>query len=106
MRPGLQHAGDGFDGRRYSRSPKRGGIFLYPWDARQPERAGKLRLMYEANPLGMIIEQAGGAATDGTGRILEIEPTGLHQRIAVMMGCADEVAKAMEYLEPARGAVA
>jgi len=76
----------------------RGGIFLYPWDAREPERAGKLRLMYEANPLGMLIEQAGGAAIDGTGRILNIEPTSLHQRIAVVMGCRDEVASVGRYM--------
>lgn len=77
----------------------RGGIFLYPWDAREPDRAGKLRLMYEANPLGMVIEQAGGAAIDGTGRILDIEPTGLHQRVAVIMGCKGEVDAFSHYLE-------
>ncbi len=69
----------------------RGGIFLYPRDARHPERGGKLRLMYEANPIGMIIEQAGGAATDGLNRILDVKPTSLHQRIAVVMGARDEV---------------
>jgi fructose-1,6-bisphosphatase I len=77
----------------------RGGIFLYPWDAREPERAGKLRLMYEANPLGMLIEQAGGAAIDGSSRILDIKPTGLHQRVGVVMGCAEEVEKAASYFE-------
>jgi fructose-1,6-bisphosphatase I len=80
----------------------RGGIFLYPWDARERERAGKLRLMYEANPLGMIIEQAGGTAIDGSRRILDIEPTGLHQRVSVVLGCRDEVAKAAEYFQSAR----
>ncbi|MFC3124161.1 class 1 fructose-bisphosphatase [Pseudoroseomonas globiformis] len=80
----------------------RGGIFLYPWDAREPDRAGKLRLMYEANPLGMIIEQAGGAAIDDTGRILDIEPSSLHQRVAVILGCAAEVAKAAEYFTRGR----
>jgi fructose-1,6-bisphosphatase I len=76
----------------------RGGIFLYPWDAREPERAGKLRLMYEANPLGMIVEQAGGAATDGGRPILDIQPDGLHQRVAVVLGCLDEVATAARYM--------
>jgi fructose-1,6-bisphosphatase I len=69
----------------------RGGIFLYPWDAREPSRVGKLRLLYEANPLGLIIEQAGGSAIDGTQRILDVVPEGLHDRIAVVMGARDEV---------------
>ncbi len=77
----------------------RGGIFLYPWDRRQPERGGKLRLMYEANPLGMIVEQAGGVATNGVTRILDIEPTGLHQRVAVIMGAADEMEQLEAYLQ-------
>lgn len=75
----------------------RGGIFLYPWDAREPERPGKLRLMYEANPIGMIIEQAGGAASDGRGRILDVVPAGLHQRVGVVLGSADEVETALAY---------
>src|SRR5690606_15636246 len=65
---------------------KRGGIFMYPWDAREPDRAGKLRLMYEANPMGFLIEQAGGMAFDGNHRILDIEPKALHQRVGVVMG--------------------
>jgi fructose-1,6-bisphosphatase I len=69
----------------------RGGVFLYPWDAREPDRAGKLRLMYEANPMSLLIEQAGGAAFDGFGDILDAVPTGLHQRISVMLGSANEV---------------
>jgi fructose-1,6-bisphosphatase I len=69
----------------------RGGVFLYPWDARHKDRAGKLRLMYEANPLGMLVEQAGGAATDGSRRILDVTPTGLHQRVGVILGSRDEV---------------
>ena len=52
----------------------RGGVFLYPWDKREPEKAGKLRLMYEANPMSWLIEQAGGAATNGRQRILDIQP--------------------------------
>jgi fructose-1,6-bisphosphatase I len=71
----------------------RGGVFLYPWDAREPDRAGKLRLMYEANPMAMLVEQAGGAAFDGFGLILDARPTGLHQRISVMLGSKNEVAE-------------
>jgi fructose-1,6-bisphosphatase I len=69
----------------------RGGVFLYPWDKREPERPGKLRLMYEANPLSFLVEQAGGAAFDGAGAILDVEPTSLHQRVSVMLGSAEEV---------------
>ena len=69
----------------------RGGVFLYPWDAREPDRAGKLRLMYEANPMAFLVEQAGGMAIAGTERILDIAPTGLHQRAAVMLGSSEEV---------------
>ncbi|MES2723187.1 MAG: class 1 fructose-bisphosphatase [Pseudomonadota bacterium] len=73
----------------------RGGVFLYPWDAREPDRAGKLRLMYEANPMSMLVEQAGGAAFDGHGPILDAEVNDLHQRISVMLGSRAEV----EHLE-------
>jgi fructose-1,6-bisphosphatase I len=69
----------------------RGGVFLYPWDAREPNRAGKLRLMYEANPMAMLVEQAGGAAFDGHGATLDAEPTALHQRVSVMLGSKAEV---------------
>ncbi|MGC1303585.1 MAG: class 1 fructose-bisphosphatase [Caulobacteraceae bacterium] len=69
----------------------RGGVFLYPWDSREPDRAGKLRLMYEANPLGLIVERAGGRITDATTAILDIQPTALHQRVAVVLGSAEEV---------------
>jgi fructose-1,6-bisphosphatase I len=69
----------------------RGGVFLYPWDKREPNRPGKLRLMYEANPLSLVIERAGGAATDAAQPILDIQPTALHQRVAVVLGSADEV---------------
>jgi fructose-1,6-bisphosphatase I len=78
---------------------KRGGVFLYPWDAREPNRPGKLRLMYEGNPLGMIIEQAGGTSFDGRQNILDIEPTSLHQRVSIMMGCAEEMARLKRYLQ-------
>ena len=69
----------------------RGGIFLYPYDSKDPKKAGRLRLMYEANPMCMIIEQAGGAATTGRERILDIQPTTLHQRVPVILGAKDEV---------------
>src|SRR5690606_27132860 len=58
----------------------RGGIFMYPWDARDPAKPGKLRLMYEANPMGLIVEQAGGMAINGKQRILDIVPEQLHER--------------------------
>lgn len=77
----------------------RGGIFLYPKDARKPDRPGKLRLMYEGNPLAMIVEQAGGVATDGQLPMLDVAPTTIHQRVAVMMGDADEMATLAVYLK-------
>ncbi|WZB61482.1 class 1 fructose-bisphosphatase [Achromobacter xylosoxidans] len=69
----------------------RGGIFMYPWDAREPGKAGKLRLMYEANPMSFLIEQAGGASINGTQRILDIQPDQLHQRVSVILGSKNEV---------------
>ena len=75
----------------------RGGVFMYPWDKREPNKPGKLRLMYEGNPMAMLIEQAGGAATDGHLRILDIEPTGLHQRVSVMLGSKNEVERVTSY---------
>ncbi|TSE31279.1 Fructose-1,6-bisphosphatase class 1 [Tepidimonas thermarum] len=75
----------------------RGGVFLYPWDKREPNKPGKLRLMYEANPMGWIVEQAGGAATDGRRRILDIEPRGLHDRVAVVLGSKNEVERITRY---------
>ena len=70
---------------------QRGGVFMYPWDKREPDKPGKLRLMYEANPMALLVEQAGGSATDGTHRILDIVPTRLHQRVSVMLGSRNEV---------------
>lgn len=75
----------------------RGGIFMYPRDARDPSKPGKLRLMYEANPMSMIIEQAGGAATNGQQRILDIQPQSLHERVAVFLGSKEEVARITNY---------
>jgi fructose-1,6-bisphosphatase I len=69
----------------------RGGVFMYPWDKREPDKPGKLRLMYEANPMSWLVEQAGGAATNGEQRILDIQPTQLHQRVSVFLGSKNEV---------------
>jgi fructose-1,6-bisphosphatase I len=69
----------------------RGGVFMYPWDQREPNKPGKLRLMYEANPMAWLVEQAGGAATNGQQRILDIQPTQLHQRVSVFLGSKNEV---------------
>jgi fructose-1,6-bisphosphatase I len=75
----------------------RGGVFMYPADKRTPDRPGKLRLMYEANPMAFIVEQAGGAATDGAQRILDIVPTSLHQRVPVFLGSKSEVERVTRY---------
>jgi fructose-1,6-bisphosphatase I len=75
----------------------RGGVFLYPWDKREPDKAGKLRLMYEANPMAFIVEQAGGAASTGSERIMDVLPTKLHQRVPVVLGSKNEVAKIVAY---------
>lgn len=75
----------------------RGGIFMYPKDLRDPNKPGKLRLMYEANPMSLLVEQAGGQSFDATQRILDIQPTDLHQRCAVMLGSANEVQRVSDY---------
>ncbi|WP_314913951.1 class 1 fructose-bisphosphatase [Acinetobacter harbinensis] len=75
----------------------RSGIFLYPYDTKDPQKAGRLRLMYEANPMSMLMEQAGGAATTGRVRILDIQPTELHQRVPVIIGSKNEVELATRY---------
>jgi fructose-1,6-bisphosphatase I len=82
----------------------RGGIFLYPWDQREPEKAGKLRLMYEANPMAFIVEQAGGLATNGHDRIMELQPGKLHERVAVMLGSKNEVQRVTDYHREAASA--
>jgi fructose-1,6-bisphosphatase I len=79
----------------------RGGIFMYPADTRDTSMPGKLRLMYEANPMAFIVEQAGGAATDGKTRIMDIQPTKLHQRVPVFLGSRDEVAVVTGYHQEA-----
>ena len=75
----------------------RGGVFLYPRDKRTPDKPGKLRLMYEANPMSFIVEQAGGAATNGHQRILEVRPTQLHERVSVILGSKAEVVRITHY---------
>jgi fructose-1,6-bisphosphatase I len=75
----------------------RGGVFLYPWDKREPDKPGKLRLMYEANPMAFIVEQAGGAATNGRDRIMDIVPGKLHERVSVVLGSKNEVDRVTQY---------
>ncbi len=75
----------------------RGGIFMYPMDSKMKDKGGKLRLMYEANPMAMIVEAAGGAASTGRERILDIQPTKLHQRVPVILGSRNEVERVVSY---------
>ena len=75
----------------------RGGVFMYPWDKREPHKAGKLRLLYEANPMSWLIEQAGGAATNGQQRILDLQPSHLHERVSVVLGSRNEVERLTQY---------
>jgi fructose-1,6-bisphosphatase I len=75
----------------------RGGVFMYPWDKREPHKAGKLRLLYEANPMSWLIEQAGGAATNGKQRILDLQPGQLHERVSVVLGSKNEVERVTQY---------
>ena len=75
----------------------RTGIFMYPYDTKDPQKAGRLRLMYEANPMSMLMEQAGGASTTGRLRILDIQPTDLHQRVPVIIGSKNEVDLVTKY---------
>jgi fructose-1,6-bisphosphatase I len=75
----------------------RGGIFMYPFDTKEVGKAGKLRLMYEANPMSFIVEQAGGVSSTGRERIMELQPTGLHQRVPVILGSKNEVERVVGY---------
>jgi fructose-1,6-bisphosphatase I len=75
----------------------RGGIFMYPADQREPGKPGKLRLLYEANPMSFLVEQAGGAATNGLQRILDVQPAALHERVAVFLGSKEEVERVTAY---------
>ena len=75
----------------------RGGIFMYPFDNKEVGKAGKLRLLYEANPMSFIVEQAGGVCSTGRERIMELKPTGLHQRVPVILGSKNEVERVVGY---------
>jgi fructose-1,6-bisphosphatase I len=75
----------------------RGGVFMYPWDKRDPKKAGKLRLMYEANPMSFLVEQAGGASINGTQTIMDLQPTDLHERVSVMLGSKEEIERLKQY---------
>jgi fructose-1,6-bisphosphatase I len=75
----------------------RGGVFLYPYDLRDPSRPGKLRLMYEANPMAFIIEQAGGMCSTGREAILDVKPSSIHQRVPLILGSKNEVERIISY---------
>jgi fructose-1,6-bisphosphatase I len=75
----------------------RGGVFMYPRDNREPDKLGKLRLLYEANPMSFIVEQAGGASTNGEQRIMDLQPKKLHERVAVFLGSKSEVERVTSY---------
>ncbi|MFC7220171.1 class 1 fructose-bisphosphatase [Streptomyces polyrhachis] len=75
----------------------RGGVFMYPRDSKDPEKEGRLRLLYEVNPISMLVEQAGGLATTGRERVLEVRPTDLHQRIGFIFGSREEVERITRY---------
>lgn len=75
----------------------RGGVFLYPYDLRDPNKPNKLRILYEANPMAFIIEQAGGACSTGRERILDIKPADIHQRVPVILGSKNEVERIVSY---------
>ena len=75
----------------------RGGIFLYPKDTKDPKKEGRLRLMYEANPMSFIVEQAGGVSSTGRGRIMEVQPNDIHQRIPVILGSRTVVARVVSH---------
>ncbi|WOH37116.1 class 1 fructose-bisphosphatase [Thalassotalea fonticola] len=75
----------------------RGGLFTYPADTKDPKKPYKLRLMYEANPMSFLIEQAGGLSVTSEGRIMEMQPTDIHQRVEVILGSKNEVEKCLSY---------
>jgi fructose-1,6-bisphosphatase I/sedoheptulose-1,7-bisphosphatase/fructose-1,6-bisphosphatase I len=75
----------------------RGGVFMYPRDTKDPSKAGRLRLMYEANPMSMVIEQAGGIGSTGRERILDLQPNDIHQRVPVVIGSRNEVERIEKY---------
>lgn len=75
----------------------RGGVFMYPWDSREPNKPGKLRLMYEGNPMAFLVEQAGGLCITDKERMLDVQPTEIHQRVPVFLGSKEEVERAASY---------
>ncbi len=75
----------------------RGGIFMYPYDLKDPTKEGRLRLLYEANPIGFIVEQAGGLCSTGRKRIMDIDPKDIHQRVPVVLGAKNEVNRVISY---------
>jgi fructose-1,6-bisphosphatase I len=75
----------------------RGGVFMYPLDSKLKDKGGKLRLMYEANPMSFIVEQAGGQSSTGRSRILDLQPEALHQRVPVILGSKNEVERIVSY---------
>jgi len=89
----------------FHRNLLKGGLFMYPADKKDPKKPhGKLRLMVEANPLAMVVQEAGGYASDGTGPILDIEPTEFHQRVPLYIGSRKDVEMAEEFISGKRGA--
>ena len=75
----------------------RGGLFMYPRDSKDPGLDGRARLLYEANPMAMIVEQAGGAASTGRTRLLDVRPSEIHQRVPVILGSREEVERLVAY---------
>jgi fructose-1,6-bisphosphatase I/sedoheptulose-1,7-bisphosphatase/fructose-1,6-bisphosphatase I len=75
----------------------RGGVFMYPKDTKDPAKQGRLRLMYEANPMSMVIEQAGGIGSTGRVRLLDLQPEEIHQRVPVVIGSKNEVERIERY---------
>lgn len=75
----------------------RGGVFMYPFDSKDPNKAGRLRLLYEANPMAFIVEQAGGACSTGRERVLDMQPSSLHQRVPLILGSKNEVERVVGY---------
>jgi fructose-1,6-bisphosphatase len=75
----------------------RGGLFMYPKDTKDPGKPGRLRLLYEANPMAMLVEQAGGSVSTGRMRMLDIQPTSLHERVPVILGAKKEVERLEQY---------
>jgi fructose-1,6-bisphosphatase I len=78
----------------------RGGLFAYPWDRREPDKPGKLRLLYEANPMALLVEKAGGEAWTDSEKILDLQPQKIHQRVPVILGSSAETLACIGYHKP------